>query len=141
MATDISTFPVEHKVNTGWRHKHLPPGVLFERLEGWAQRDARANTPPEVQNLMDRKGAVSLYMEVASAVQAAPRVRTVGTFKLDAVAAGLATYAPRFADAGLAVFLCKKRQYVHGGRDTRKWLEFVDREVDATYLPKEAYTG
>jgi len=140
MATDTPSFPVEHKVNTGWGNKHLPPGVLFEKLEGWTQRDVRASTPPEVQDLMDRKGVISLYLEFASAVQAAPRVRLVGTLKLDAIAAVLETYAPRFGTAGLAVFLCKKRQYVHGGWVTHKWLEYVDREIDATYMPKEVFT-
>lgn len=139
MAGDDDPFSTKLKINTGRGSKRLAPGVVAEKLEGWTQRNVAADTPPAVQALMDAKGIVGLYMEFAGAVEAAPKVRLVGTINLKAVAAVVEAFAPRFADAGVGLFLCKKTQYVHNGWCTHKWIEYVDRSVDATYLPKELF--
>lgn len=139
MAGDDDTFSTQLKINTGWGTKLLAPGVVAEKLEGWTQRNVAAETPPEVQALMDAKRVVGLYMEFVAAVEAAPKVRLVGTINLKAVAAVVEEFAPRFAHVGIGLFLCKKTQYVHNGWVTHKWIEYVDRAVDATYLPKEMF--
>ncbi|GAB0495492.1 hypothetical protein MMPV_006794 [Pyropia vietnamensis] len=139
MAGDDGPFRTDLKINTGWGTKRLAPGVVAEKLEGWTQRNVVAATPPEVQQLMDAKRIIGLYMEFASAVEAAPKVRLVGSIHLKNVAEVVEQFAPRFADAGVGLFLCKKVQYVHNGWVTHKWIEYVDRAVDATYLPKEMF--
>ncbi|KAK1860219.1 hypothetical protein I4F81_002808 [Pyropia yezoensis] len=109
--TDDDPFATTLKINTGWGSKHLAPGVVAEKLEGWTQRNVAADTPPEVQALMDAKRIVGLYVEFAAAVEAAPKVRLVGTINLKAVAAVVEEYAPLFAaQAGIGLFLCRKVQ-------------------------------
>lgn len=139
MAIDGDPFSTPRKINTGWGSKRLAPGVVAEKLEGWTQRNVAADTPAEVQALMDAKRIIGLYVEFAAAVEGAPKHRLVGTINLKEVATVVDAYAPRFAAAGIGLFLCKKTQYVHNGWVTHKWFEYVDRAVDATYFPKETF--
>lgn len=129
-------------IKTCYTKLTFPNGVAVEELKSWKGRKTlKEKTPIFVEKMLDKYELRSEYDQMVSQVVEAGVGKRFKNWKTDKLRELFDHYKPLFTAKGVELFFSHKQEWMSHGQygghfEHFRWIEFVDRAVQPSYLPQ-----
>jgi len=129
-------------IKTCYTKLKFPNGVAVEELKSWKGREKlKEKTPIYVEKMLDKYELRSEYDQMVSHFVEAGVGRKFKNWNTGKLRELLDQYKPLFAAKGVEIFVSHKQEWISHGQygghfEHFRWIEFVDRAVQPSYLPQ-----
>jgi hypothetical protein len=138
---DVANFSGQI-IKTVYTKLEFPNGVAVEELKQWSGRKKlKEKIPIHLETMLEKKDLMSEYNQLIDHVIESGVSANMKNWQTEKLKVILNEYKPMFAAKGVDVFVSHKQEYVSHGQygghhEFFRWIEYVDREVQPSYVPQ-----